>query len=303
VSTATTAPPRRLTVLADDGARLAVWVHDPAREASPTIVLAHGWALSHRSWDRVVRLLRAGAAVRVVTYDQRGHGESTSHGPRRGASSTGHRRHRPQRPSVHALGDDLAAVVQAVAPVGPLVLGGHSMGGMTVMAYCGTHPGDVRDRVRGVALVSTSAGELRGLGRPGEVTLMRALAHLPGIRAGRAVTAEGQRRLLFGRDAHPADVTATREMVAATPLTTIGRYYAALSRHDEAAALAVLATVPTRVLVGDRDRLTPVSHARRLAELVPHAELEVLPGKGHMLGFEAPDVVARDLLQLLAGVA
>jgi pimeloyl-ACP methyl ester carboxylesterase len=310
VTTTTSAPARRVTVLADDGARLAVWVHEPLAARSPcaTVVLAHGWALSHRSWDRVVPLVQEGAPVRVVTYDQRGHGESTLRGPRPRGPHRGQRLgqrlgRRLAPPSVRALGDDLASVIQAVCPDGPLVLGGHSMGGMTVMAYSGTHPADVRARVRGVALVSTSAGDLRGMGRPGEVALMRTIAHLPGLRPGRAVTIEGQRRLLFGPNARPTDVAATRQMVASTPLATIGRYYTALTRHDEAAALATLATVPTRVLVGDHDRLTPVSHARRLAELVPHAELEVLPGAGHMLGFEAPDAVAHHLLRLLDGVA
>lgn len=281
---------RPLTVFADDGARLAAWVHEPAAPSTLTVVLAHGWTLDHRSWERVVPLLQEHAPVRVVTYDQRGHGSSTLRG----------RRRRPRTaPSVRALGDDLAAVIAATAPTGPLVLGGHSMGGMTVMAYAGTHPDDVRARVRGVALVSTSAGELRGLGRRGEAPLMRTIARVPGMRAGRAITQEGQRRLLFGVHARSADVAATREMVAATRLATIGGYYAALGRHDEAQALAVLADVPTHVLVGERDRLTPVSHARRLAELVPHAELDVLADVGHMLGYEAPDVVARHLARLV----
>ena len=74
MSSATTAPTRRLTVLADDGARLAVWVHEPVsapRETTPTLVLAHGWALSHESWTPVLPLLLDAAPVRVVTYDQR----------------------------------------------------------------------------------------------------------------------------------------------------------------------------------------------------------------------------------------
>ncbi len=283
---------RPLTVFADDGARLAAWVHEPPVPPTTalTVVLAHGWTLDHRSWGRVVPLLQHRVPVRVVTYDQRGHGSSTPRG----------RRRRPRTvPSVRALGDDLAAVIDAVAPSGPLVLGGHSMGGMTVMAYAGRHPDAVRARVRGVAFVSTSAGELRGLGRRGEMPLMRTIARVPGLRAGRAITLEGQRRLLFGVHATSADVAATREMVASTRLATIGGYYAALSRHDEAATLAVLAAVPTHVLVGERDRLTPVSHARRLAELVPHAQLDVLPDAGHMLGFEAPEVVANHLAQLV----
>lgn len=286
---------RPLTVLADDGARLAAWVHEaPASTtADVTVVLAHGWTLDHRSWQRVVPLLQQRVPVRVVTYDQRGHGASGLRGPGRRAAA----------PSIRGLGDDLGRVIEAAAPAGPVVLGGHSMGGMTIMAYAGRHPDAVRSQVRGVALVSTSAGDLHGLGRRGEAALMRAIARVPGLRAGRAITADGQRRLLFGAGASTDDVDLTRDMVASTRLATIGRFYAALGRHDEAEALAVLAGVPTRVLVGGRDRLTPVSHARRLAELVPHAELGVLPDAGHMLAFEAPQLVADHLAALVEGAA
>ena len=106
---------------------------------------------------------------------------------------------------------------------------------------------------------------------------MRALAHVPLLRAGQVITARGQRQLLFGERAEPSDVLATRDMVRGTRLSALGAYYGALTRHDEAAALAELAGVPTRVLVGERDRLTPVAHSRRLGDLLPDAELVVLP--------------------------
>lgn len=282
----------RTTVLAADGARLAAWVRQPNTPLppdAPTVVLAHGWTLNHTAWDRVTDQLVQRLPVRVVSYDQRGHGQSGRHGP--------HQRH--HRASVHELGDDLHAVISAVAPHGPLVLGGHSMGGMTVMAFAGGHPDVVRQRVRGALLVSTSAGDLRGLGRRGEVGLMRTLAHVPLLRAGRAITAKGQRELLFGDEANPGDVEATRSMVGGMKLSALGAYYEALGRHDEVDALAELADVPTRVLVGERDRLTPVSHARRLGELLPDAEVVVLPRLGHMLGFEATDVVTEHLCSLV----
>ncbi|GAA4350046.1 hypothetical protein GCM10023145_12440 [Angustibacter luteus] len=278
-------------MLAPDGTRLATWVRqpaDPLPHDAPTVVLAHGWTLNHGAWDRVTDRLLDRRDVRVVSYDQPGHGESGRHGRRHEAS-------------VHDLGDDLDAVIRAVAPHGPLVLAGHSMGGMTVMAFAGTHPDVVRDRVRGALLVSTSAGDLSGLGRRGEAGLMRALAHVPALRGGRAITARGQRALLFGDVADPADVAATRAMVARTRLSSVGAYYAALGRHDEYAALDELTDIPTTVLVGDRDKLTPVSHARRLAERIPSAELVVLPGAGHMLGYEAPETITDHLCALLEG--
>ncbi len=281
---------RRLTVLTRDGARLATWVSTPegAGPDTPTVVLAHGWTLQHHVWAQVVPLLQAELPVRVVTYDQRGHGESTNAGGQRG----------PAR--VRSLGEDLMDVLDAVAPTGPLVLAGHSMGAMTVIACTGAHAERLRDRLHGVLLVGASAGDVHGVGRQqrGERALMRLIAHLPLLTVGRFVTHEGQRRLLFGDDARAEDVERTRAMVSRARLTTVGRYYAALGHHDEVDGLGTLADVPTRLMVGERDRLTPVSHARRLAELVPHAELEVLPGRGHMLVFEAPQAVADHLAAL-----
>ncbi len=88
------------------------------------------------------RLLDQG--LRVVTYDQRGHGRSST--PDLSTCT------------VARLGLDLAAVIEATCPTGPVVLIGHSMGGMSVMSFAGQHPEVVRDRVLAVALVSTSPG-------------------------------------------------------------------------------------------------------------------------------------------------
>lgn len=272
---------RTFTVAAPDGALLQVqeW---PAASATtaPTVVLAHGWTLTRASWLPVVEELVA-RGLRVVAYDQRGHGRS---GPLKG------------RPSVRGLGDDLAAVLDVVAPTGPVVLGGHSMGGMTVMAYAGLHPGEFASRVVGVVLVATSAGDLKGTGLGSlEARAMWLASRMPAVAAGRLVTTRGQRHLLFGVDPDPEHVRLTRDQVAGTTLPTMGRFYSALSEHDEAEALAQLEGVPTVVLVGTLDKLTPRRHAERLAELVPHADLRVLEGRGHMLGYEATDEVVAAL--------
>lgn len=276
---------RTFTVATPDGALLRVLETVPPvparggaperREDLPTVVLAHGWTLTQASWLPVVEPLVA-AGLRVVTYDQRGHGASS---PLRGETS------------VRMLGDDLAAVLDVVAPHGPVVLGGHSMGGMTVMAYAGLHGDDFRSRVGGVVLVSTSADDLENRLGAVEARAMGLAARLPRIPAGRIVTVRRQRRLLFGTDPDPEHVQLTRDMVAGTSLPTMGRFFGALGEHDESEALEALDGIPTIVLVGDRDRLTPPRHSHRLAELVPHAELRELPGRGHMLVYEATDEV------------
>ncbi len=290
-------------VVSDDGARLGVQVHGVPVEGvqgphaadgseGATLVLAHGWTLDHRSWDPVVAGLGAAYGIRIVTWDQRGHGSSTLAGGRR----------RGGRQSIEQLGHDLAAVIAATAPTGPLVLGGHSMGGMTVMAYAGQHPAEVASRVRGVGLVSTSAGGLaHGIPRAQKLVMAGLGRGLP-LRPGPFITTRGQRDLLFGEQADPASVALTRDQVAATPLPAFGGFHGALMRHDQVAALATLGRVPVRVIVGERDRLTPLRHARALVDAMPHADLEVVPGAGHMLTYEATERVVALFGTLLAGV-
>ncbi|HEY7720067.1 MAG TPA: alpha/beta fold hydrolase, partial [Pedococcus sp.] len=184
------------------------------------------------------------------------------------------------------------AVVAVAAPQGPLVLAGHSMGGMAVLAFAGRHREEFRERVRGVVLVSTAAGDLSVRRSLPEALVMQALARAPRLPTGRALSVFGQEWLLFGDAPRPQDVQEVRDQLAGTSLPTIGQFYAALGDHDEAESAAQLAGVRTDILVGARDRLTPVHHSRRLGELIPHSHVTVLPGLGHMLTYEAPGALA-----------
>ena len=243
-----------------------------------TVVLAHGWTLSHESWLPVVELLRARLGVRVVAFDQPGHGRSTPES---------------RAPTVHELGEVLHRVLTALAPTGPLVLAGHSMGGMTIMAWAADHADELAARVRGVVFVATSAkvGDDR-LRLPLERAIMRASARAPRVAPGRLLSTRSQTRLLYGRGTARETVVPGVTLIQHTSLPTLGRYFLALQQHDETEALEHLGAVPTRVLVGTADRLTPVSHARALAAGIRGAQLTVLPGLGHMLTYEAPGVVA-----------
>lgn len=162
------ADPRLSTVLAPGGARIAVRGHAaPAGTAEgPTLVLAHGWCLAAETWDRVVAELQARRPhLRVITYDQPGHGLSTP----------GHDR----QVSLLDLGATLREVIAETAPEGDVVLGGHSMGGMTVMALAQVAPELFAERVRGAALVGTASwlGTRRPI--PGEGIAMAVLGRLP----------------------------------------------------------------------------------------------------------------------------
>ena len=288
---------RTVAVPTPDGARLHATVE--GRGTAPvTVVLAHGWTLAQAAWDDVATELAADVAagrLRLVRYDQRGHGRSTW-----GTA---------EPVSIDLLGADLAAVLDACAPTGPVVLGGHSMGGMTIMCLAAARPELFGGRVRGAALVDTSAGDLHRLSgllarlQPGLTTAalagarvverLRRLSPPSSARHQRMV-----RGLLYGDDATPGMVVAGAEIIAAAPVRTFVVFYGALTEHDKRDGLAALTRVPVEVLVGAQDRLTPVRHSEQLSAALPGAVLHVEPGCGHMLPQERPALVAAALRRL-----
>ncbi|GAB3109342.1 alpha/beta hydrolase [Janibacter alkaliphilus] len=277
---------RLLSAALPDGSEVAVREH-PGEPGGPTLVLAHGWCLAQESWDPVVtELRRRRPGLRVLTYDQPGHGASSPiHG---------------DRIEVRDLGRALGAVLAEHAPEGELVLGGHSMGGMTVMALAGLQPDLVRERVRGLLLAATMARpDPRRRGIPGERLVMGLMARFPDSWPGLPTTPAMTARNLFGADPDPEAVEATSALTAATGGRTTGLCYGAIMRHDEVDALGGLSGVPTFVVTGSRDRLTPVRRGRHVAAHAPGSTFWSVPGAGHMLAWEATDLLVDRLERLL----
>lgn len=129
-----------------DGTMLNVVTSGPV-DAALTVVLVHGWTQDNTCWDPIIDGLPG--EVGVLRHDHRGHGNSA---PARQGTRT-----------LEQIADDLAEVITAHAPQGKLVLVGHSMGGMTLMALAERHPELVEQRVAGVAFVSTSSGEMHSI--------------------------------------------------------------------------------------------------------------------------------------------
>jgi len=290
-----------------DGAQLHAAVDGPD-DAPVTLVLAHGWTLAQAAWDDVADLLKpriADGALRLVRYDQRGHGRST----------WGRYADDVAELSIDQLGADLGDVIDQLAPTGPVVLGGHSMGGMTIMCLAAARPELFGDRVRGVALVSTSAGDLAPAGETAVERLQLKLA--PGmvtvaIGGARALERLRQllppshprhqkmvRELLYGADATDEMVVAGAEIMHASTVRAFAAFYPALGEHDKRDELKALAEVPVEILVGESDKLTPERHSRQLAEALPHAKLQVVPRTGHMLPQERPQLVVEAIEALL----
>jgi pimeloyl-ACP methyl ester carboxylesterase len=293
-------PPGSSTVVTDDGVRLHVETDEA--DSALTVVFSHGFTARLGEFEIQRDLLRR-AGVRAVLYDQRGHGRS-AWGPARHAT-------------IDQLGRDLAAVLEQAVPPGPVVLLGHSMGGMTVMATARQRPELFGQRVVGAFLLATSAGELVDAGVVGQAVRVMRRLHLLGLyllalrlwspvleRFRRRGTAAGRlftRRFLFGRDDadDPALVTEVQHMLEETPLTVTAAFYATFVSHDELASLAALRGIPVTILCGTDDRLTPLAHSRRMAAELPDAELVVVPGAGHSVNVSRHQVVDDAVLRLL----
>ena len=292
-------PPGSRTVTTDDGVPLHVEV-DGAPDAVLTVVFSHGFTARLAEWDLQRAAVRDRA--RLVLWDQRGHGRS---GWTRLTAAT-----------IDRTGRDLGEVLDATTPTGPVVLAGHSMGGMSVLALARQRPELFGDRVVGVFLLATSAGGLVETGILGQfIKVVRKLGLLSlylrflqliapllerfrrrGTRLGRRVT----RRLLFGADdADPARVRMVQDLLEETPWPVAMAFYATFLDHDETAALEVLRRVPVTVVAATHDRLTPAAHGRHIAEQIGDgAELVVVPGAGHSVNLTRTDVVNRALADL-----
>jgi pimeloyl-ACP methyl ester carboxylesterase len=289
-------------VTTDDGVPLCVEVDEAPGAGPVTIVFCHGYALSQDAFHYQRRDL--GDLGRLVFWDQRGHGRS-------GRGDLAHA-------TIDQLGADLLRVLDAVAPTGPIVLVGHSMGGMTVMALADAHPELFGERVIGVALISTSPGKLtdaflgvpaylgRVLGRVAP-TVVGAVGLRPDIvdrgrRMGSDLTYVLTKRYAFASQAPPSMVEFTARMNAAVPADVLAELFPAFTAHDKLAALDVLNGVETLIMAGGRDLLTPAEHSADMLRRVPGAELMVVEDAGHMLILEHYGLV-NDELRAMVGRA
>ncbi|MEU9447360.1 alpha/beta hydrolase [Streptomyces sp. NPDC048277] len=274
--------------------------------APVTVVFSHGYCLNQDSWHFQRAALRG--VVRTVHWDQRSHGRSE-----RGVAQ-----HEDGVPvTIDQLGRDLKAVLDAAVPEGPIVLVGHSMGGMTVMALAAQYPELVRERVVATAFVGTSSGRL------GEVTFGLPVAGvnavrrvLPGVlkalgaqaalvEKGRRVTADLfagiiKRYSFASRDVDPAVERFAERMIESTPIDVVAEFYPAFVDHDKTAALAHFQKIPVLVLAGVQDLVTPSEHSEVIADLLPDAELVLVSDAGHLVMLEHPEVVIDRLADLLA---
>ncbi|XRQ06500.1 alpha/beta fold hydrolase [Actinomadura welshii] len=290
---------RPVPVRADDGTRLYAEIDGDDR-TDIAVVFCHGWTLTQDSWHFQRKALRG--LGRLVFWDHRGHGRSD------GGARDGY--------SVHRLAADLGAVLDATVPAEtPVVLVGHSMGGMTIMRYADENPGLIGRRIVATGLICTSSAGL------GEVTLgmpallargtHRLLPRALGALGAGSGAVEKVRHLgrdsavliedlvAFGPDASPAAVAFAEQMMAETRMDAFATYLRSMITTSMISDCASLAGIDNLVLGAENDLLTPVEHSLKIADCIPGARLEVVPSAGHMAMMERPSVVADHLGDLV----
>jgi pimeloyl-ACP methyl ester carboxylesterase len=289
---------RGCVITTTDGIPLVV------REVGPitaplTVVFSHGFCTRMGSFhfQRSALAERWGDQVRMVFYDQRGHGQS-------GAAPF-------DTYTVEQLGRDLETVLQVLVPRGPVVLVGHSMGGMTVLSHARQFPQHYGRRIVGAALISSAAegvarsplGEI--LRNPALEAVRFAARYSPNlVHRTRGAIRSALRPILkpasFGDHAiSPSVVAFAEEMIHDTEIDTLVAFLHALEVHDETAALPVLARIPTLIACGGRDLLTPVKNSEEMAAALPDSLLVIIPGAAHMVQMERPEVINDALVRLV----
>ena len=270
------------------------------RPSEATVVFVHGYALNLDCWHFQRAHFRG--RRRIVLYDQRSHGRS-DRSPRPDAN-------------IDQLGRDLKVVLDELAPTGPVVLVGHSMGGMTIMALAEQHPELFGERVVGVALISTTAGPVRphriistlipdaiGGGIGGR--LIAALARAPELvdsarRRGSNIGYLVTDKFAFGDDVPSSHVEFVDEMLAGTPFEVLAEFFPHLETHDRYAVLDAFERVPTTIICGTKDLLTSIGHSRKMAKAIAGCRLVEATGAGHMVILERAGKVNEVLQGLVA---
>ena len=246
-----------------DGVRL-VWDEAGTRGAGPTLLLVHGFPLSRAMW--APQLADLADVAHVVAPDLRGHGESDA------------------PPGPYTM-DDFAADLRALLAhlgIDRVVYCGLSMGGYIGFALVRNSP----ELLAGLVLADTRSGADSPEQRAGREELAQLVE-----REGSAAAVE---RLIpryvapstaAGR---PEVMESIRAMIAGTPPAGLAASARALaSRPDSTATLGEI-TVPTAVIVGAEDALTPPAEAERLHAAIPASTLTVIPDAGHLSSLEQP---------------
>jgi pimeloyl-ACP methyl ester carboxylesterase len=272
-----------------DGLSLATTQIGP-KTADLTVILVHGLMGDTGSWKHQTSHLTSNHSdIRVIVYDQRGHGRS-------GRGST-------RGNTLGQLARDLDAVIDATTPTGQIVLIGHSMGAMTILQYLQHQQARNVDRIAGVGLIAAAVADItqHGLGRmlasPVVANACALASRIPASAEALRIKAVRATAPIWRRVENNAPTLAT--LINAPQLQILAGFLESISRFDGTAAFRTLSGTPTLVMCGTRDLVTPRHHSAAISAAVPAAEFVVVPDAGHMLMLERPTAINERLDVLL----
>ncbi|MGQ0715594.1 MAG: alpha/beta fold hydrolase [Gemmatimonadaceae bacterium] len=248
--------------------------YDDAGEGTP-VLFVHGFPHHRKLWAPQMRALAG--HCRVIAVDLPGFGESDM----------------PERFSIEAWADGLARFLDVLG-IDRAVITGLSMGGYITLALWRLH----RERVVALVLSDTRAGADSEEGkakrretielarREGPTAVARAM--LPGM-VGKST-----------REREPSVMATMRAMLEGASVDSIvGASEAMIARADSASLLATI-DVPTLIVVGDEDVLTPPKESRAMHAAIPGSQLEIIPGAGHVSNIERPAAWNQVFMEFLA---
>lgn len=249
------------------------------RGNGPAVLFLHAFPLSMAMWDEQVRALET--TQRVVRFDARGFGSSPpGDGPL----------------TMERVADDAVALLDHLG-LPAAVACGLSMGGYAAFAMVRRHP----ERMRGLVLADTRAGA-----DTEEARATRSVAAARALQEGAGATAESMVGKLLGATTtreRPDIVAKVRKIILETPPRGIADALAGLaSRADSTSTLREI-RVPTLVVCGEEDTLTPVAEAEALARHITGARLVTIPKAGHLSNMENPEAFGLALKGFLSGIA
>lgn len=289
------------TVTVSDGWVVGAVERGP-KDGRPVLLL-HGITLGTGVWPYQLTGL-ADEGLRVISVDLRGHGHSG------GGSGD-----RPDGPApamtLDRMAADVAEVLESLDLDGVTVVG-HSMGGMVLLKLLGAEPALAagEGRISALVLAGTTANATRRRGLPGlsdAIALASPLitsasglaARLPGPTLPANDLAFLLARVTFGDHPSPAQVAFIGQMASDVPVRVSAELLLQIVRFNAEDVLGRI-RLPTTVVVGDHDLMTPLPQSEDLARRIPGAELVVLEGCGHMLMLERPDDLNRVILSMVA---
>ncbi|HVO10634.1 MAG TPA: alpha/beta fold hydrolase [Vicinamibacteria bacterium] len=249
-----------------------------ARGEGRTLLLLHAFPLGLSMWEPQCEALSP--RLRVVRFDARGFGGSDPV---------------PGPLTMERIAEDAIALLDLLG-IDRAVVGGCSMGGYAALALARRHP----HRLSGLVLQDTRAGADTEEARAGRRQLASRV-----LETGPAAAAEAFLPRLLGettRRERPDLVGELRERILATPASAIASALHGLAEREDSRPTLAALHVPTLVLVGEEDVITPPSEAEAMARAVRRARLVRVPRAGHLSNLENPEAVNAALAEFLGGL-